>query len=140
MAAFDDSSGLSAYKDWNSAVNTFWTFFSGAALGIAGLAAKSGAPGLFNESGSFNSSRLILLAAFVIFAAGNNVVLYRAQTIFAATAAALRERAQAPNTEIPKAYQAVFNAAKASSPMSVRCFQIFLSICTGLAILYLPKA
>ena len=133
MASFDDSAALGAYRDWNAAVNAFWTIFSAATLGIVGLAVTMPrplpAPWI----------RIGLATAFVVFACGNHVALLRAQRMFATIATALRTRGDSPTSDVPEGYRDIFRSAVASGVRGVKWFHIALSIAAVVAILCLPQ-
>jgi hypothetical protein len=131
MADFTDATALGAYKDFNTAVNNFWTVYSAVALGVCGLAIKSPA---IDEAPWVRGG---LALSFLIFAIGNHVALLRAQTMFVAIADALAKRSST-SAELAPEYRDVFKEIKASSTTGVRAFHISLSICVVVAVLLLP--
>jgi hypothetical protein len=110
---------------WHDQVNKLWTFFSAIALALLGYLLKE------LQHLSYNPARTLLAGGFVVFAVGNLVALFRAQSVVAAAVNHLRQFDKNKESQFYKTMQC-FSATPA---WVVCCFQAVLVLVVVLAML-----
>jgi len=116
---------IDVFKDANATVNSLWTLYSGAALGILGyiIGSKEPVPG---------RGKLGLATVFLVFAAANSRSLWGVQSVAYSAHLAI-DRISAQMIGLSNIND-MLSELKVSPPAYVCSFQAFLTICVLVAI------